>query len=89
MQLSGAIKSKRNPDMVVKGGDMLIFPAGFAPILGKQALYFQDKELLRRSKISVSEKITTEEEKPEEPEENTQPEFNAEDLTKQIMKGIA
>ncbi|MCK5296587.1 MAG: type IV secretory system conjugative DNA transfer family protein, partial [Alphaproteobacteria bacterium] len=46
MQLSGALKSKRNPKMVVKGGDMLIFPAGFAPILGKQVLYFQDKELL-------------------------------------------
>ena len=98
MQLSGAIKSKRNPEMVVKGGDMLIFPAGFAPILGKQALYFQDKELLRRSNIPAPEapKVPGEK-KPEapevpgetQPEENTKPEFNADDLTKQIMEGIA
>ena len=57
MQLRGAIKSKLNPSKVVKGGDMLIFPAGFAPIMGRQILYFKDKELLRRSELKIPEEI--------------------------------
>lgn len=53
MQLKGAVKSKHNPNKVIEGGSMLIFPAGFAPIMGKQILYFQDNELLARSKITA------------------------------------
>ncbi|NMM43919.1 type IV secretory system conjugative DNA transfer family protein [Rhodospirillaceae bacterium KN72] len=34
-----------------RAGDMLIFPSGSAPILGRQTLYFQDKELLRRARM--------------------------------------
>jgi type IV secretion system protein VirD4 len=36
---------------VVDAGDMLIFPAGFSAIYGKQTLYFKDKEMDARSKI--------------------------------------
>jgi type IV secretion system protein VirD4 len=38
---------------VVDAGDMLIFPAGFSCIYGKQTLYFRDSEMDRRSKISA------------------------------------
>jgi len=34
-------------------GDMLIFSAGSPPLYGRQKLYFQDRELLRRSEMPV------------------------------------
>ena len=37
--------------MVKKPGAVLVFPKGFPPIMGIQALYFKDKEWSRRSKI--------------------------------------
>jgi type IV secretion system protein VirD4 len=49
MQLPGLEKAADGK--VKKAGDMLIFPAGFRPIYGRQALFFQDKEMLRCSKI--------------------------------------
>jgi type IV secretion system protein VirD4 len=32
---------------------MLIFPSGFAPIYGKQKLYFMDKTLMNRAKMEA------------------------------------
>jgi type IV secretion system protein VirD4 len=53
MRLPGAIKDSRGR---IKGaGDMLIFPAGFPPILGKQILYFQDPTFGKRARISAPE----------------------------------
>ena len=40
---------------VLEPGDMLIFPAGFPCIYGRQALWFQDEELLRRGKMEPPE----------------------------------
>jgi type IV secretion system protein VirD4 len=40
---------------VTDAGDMLIFPSGFSCIYGKQTLYFQDKEMDKRSKMSPPE----------------------------------
>lgn len=40
---------------VREAGDMLIFPAGFPCIYGRQALWFQDEELLRRGKMQPPE----------------------------------
>lgn len=51
MRLKAAKKSRRDPEKIVKAGDMLVFSAGFPPILGRQPLYFFDKELLRRSRM--------------------------------------
>lgn len=42
-------------------GDMLIFPAGFYPIYGRQPLYFQDPDLLARSKMSPPTPTTQQE----------------------------
>jgi len=36
---------------IIEPGEVLIFPAGHAPIKGRQTLYFKDKEMSRRSKI--------------------------------------
>lgn len=49
MQLPGM--EKRPNGKVKRAGDMLVFPAGFSTIYGRQFLYFQDKELLRRAKM--------------------------------------
>ena len=38
-----------------RGGDMLIFPAGFSAIYGRQPLFFQNEEWLRRSRIPPPE----------------------------------
>lgn len=54
MRLPGAEKDRHGK--ISKAGDMLIFPAGFAPIYGKQILFFLDPEFLERSKISAPEK---------------------------------
>ena len=53
-RLPGLLKNP-NGD-VVDSGNMLIFPAGFPAIYGTQTLYFQDKEMNRRSKIPPPEK---------------------------------
>jgi type IV secretion system protein VirD4 len=49
MKLKAAKKSRRDPNRIVKAGDMLTFVAGHPPILGRQPLYFFDKTLLARS----------------------------------------
>ncbi|WP_319764071.1 type IV secretory system conjugative DNA transfer family protein [Maridesulfovibrio sp.] len=54
MRLPGAEKDRNGK--IIKAGDMLIFPAGFAPIYGKQILFFLDPEFLERSKIPAPEK---------------------------------
>ncbi|ACS79750.1 type IV secretory system conjugative DNA transfer family protein [Maridesulfovibrio salexigens] len=54
MRLPGAEKDHNG--MITKSGDMLIFPAGFAPIYGKQILFFLDPKFLERSKIPAPDK---------------------------------
>jgi type IV secretion system protein VirD4 len=49
-RLPGLRKDSRGD--VTDAGNMLIFPAGFSAIYGTQRLYFQDKEMDRRSKIA-------------------------------------
>jgi len=49
MRLPGAKKDAEG--MVNEPGDMLIFSAGFAPIYGKQILFFLDPVFSRRAKI--------------------------------------
>ena len=49
MQLPGAEKDKDGN--ITKAGDMLLFPAGFPPIYGRQILYFQDPVFSERKKI--------------------------------------
>ncbi|WP_319779085.1 type IV secretory system conjugative DNA transfer family protein [Maridesulfovibrio sp.] len=72
MRLPGAEKDRHGK--ITKAGDMLIFPAGFAPIYGKQILFFLDPEFLERSKIPAPEKsdllheTITETSVPSEPE---------------------
>ncbi|WP_031485726.1 type IV secretory system conjugative DNA transfer family protein [Maridesulfovibrio frigidus] len=53
MRLPGPEKKEGK---IVSSGDMLIFPAGFAPIYGKQILFFFDPEFLKRSQIAPPEK---------------------------------
>jgi len=52
MRLKAPKKSRRDPEKIVKAGDMLVFSAGFPPILGRQPLYFFDKTLLARSRMA-------------------------------------
>ncbi|NDV26908.1 type IV secretory system conjugative DNA transfer family protein [Desulfovibrio sp. JC010] len=54
MRLPGAEKDRHGK--ITKAGDMLIFPAGFAPIYGRQILFFLDPEFLERSMIPAPEK---------------------------------
>lgn len=54
MRLPGSEKDPHGK--ITKAGDMLIFPAGYAPIYGKQILFFLDPEFLKRSQISAPEK---------------------------------
>jgi type IV secretion system protein VirD4 len=52
---------QKDGDMIVEGGDMLIFAAGFPAIYGKQPLYFKDKILSARSTVDppeVSDQLT-------------------------------
>ncbi len=49
MRLKAAKKSRRDPEKVVKAGDMLILVAGQSPILGRQPLYFFNKTLRARA----------------------------------------
>jgi type IV secretion system protein VirD4 len=41
---------------ILEAGDMLIFPAGFSPIYGRQILYFNDPVFSERAKIPAPEK---------------------------------
>ncbi len=71
MRLPGAEKDRNGK--ITKAGDMLIVPAGFAPIYGKQILFFLDPQFLERSKIAAPEKSdflhkSVEEKGPSEPE---------------------
>jgi type IV secretion system protein VirD4 len=49
MRLRGLRKTGRGKTLP---GDMLIFVAGSAPILGRQALYFQSRALLKRARMA-------------------------------------
>ncbi len=53
MRLKGPRKDRG--DAITEPGDMLIFAAGHAPILGTQALYFQDAELAVRARLAPPE----------------------------------
>lgn len=54
LRLPGPLKSK-DGQQIIEPGDMLIMPAGFDPVYGKQVLYFRDPVLLARSKIPPPE----------------------------------
>lgn len=77
MRLKAATKSRRDPEKIVKAGDMLVFTAGFPPILGRQPLYFFDKTLLARSRMtpigSQPPKADNDEEKTEGAKEDAAP----------------
>jgi type IV secretion system protein VirD4 len=49
MRLRSPVKDQR--DIIIEPGDMLIFTAGHAPILGTQSLYFRDPTFLERAKL--------------------------------------
>lgn len=67
MRLKPAKKSRRDPSKIVRAGDMLIFAAGFPPILGRQPLYFFDKTLLARSLMAPVSSVHDEKDGPAEP----------------------
>lgn len=50
MTLPGPTRTEAS-DQILEGGDMLIFTAGFAPIYGKQLLYFRDPVFKERARI--------------------------------------
>lgn len=49
MRLRSPIKDQR--DIITEPGDMLIFVAGHAPILGTQSLYFRDPVFRERASL--------------------------------------
>lgn len=51
MRLPGPRKNARGD--IVSSGDMLIFPAGFRPVYGRQILYFLDREFARRARMDA------------------------------------
>ena len=52
MRLKGP--KKNAGDVITEPGDMLVFVAGHAPILGTQSLYFRDPEFTARTRIAAS-----------------------------------
>lgn len=74
MRLPGAEKDSNGK--ITKAGDMLIFPAGFAPIYGRQILFFLDPQFLERSKIPAPEKSDLLHEPVEEKESPSKPEID-------------
>jgi type IV secretion system protein VirD4 len=54
MGLKGPLKNKDG--LIEEPGDMIIKVSGFNPILGRQILYFKDREFSRRSKLPTAEK---------------------------------
>ncbi|WP_413207371.1 type IV secretory system conjugative DNA transfer family protein [Rhodospirillum sp. A1_3_36] len=63
MRLRGLRRNRRGKTLP---GDMLIFVAGSAPILGRQTLYFQNRTLLKRARMAPPRPATT---SPPDPEE--------------------
>lgn len=67
MRLPGA---KKDANMqIIEAGDMLVFPAGFPPIYGRQILYFLDPVFSERAKVKAplaSDRLVPEEKKEEE-----------------------
>lgn len=57
MRLPGAKKDAKG--QITEAGDMLIFAAGFAPVYGKQPLYFIDPVFSARAKIPAPVKSDT------------------------------
>lgn len=51
MRLPAPVKDDKG--QIVKGGDMLIFVAGHAPVYGKQILYFKDPVFIARAKVAT------------------------------------
>ena len=51
MRLRSPVKDQR--DIITEPGDMLIFVAGHAPILGTQSLYFRDPIFTERAKLAA------------------------------------
>ncbi len=51
MRLPGAKKNAQGE--ITEAGDMLVFMAGFAPIYGKQVLYFQDPVFRARAQVEA------------------------------------
>ena len=51
MRLRSPVKDEN--DLIVEPGDMLVFVAGHAPILGTQSLYFRDPVFLERAQLPV------------------------------------
>ena len=51
MRLRSPVKDQR--DIITEPGDMLIFVAGHAPILGTQSLYFRDPIFSERAKLTA------------------------------------
>ena len=51
MRLRSPVKDEN--DLIVEPGDMLVFVAGHAPILGTQSLYFRDPVFLERAQLRV------------------------------------
>ena len=48
LRLQGPIKNGPN---IVKAGDMIVMVAGFAPVYGRQILYFKNEAFIKRAKI--------------------------------------
>jgi len=48
LRLRGPIKQGSN---IVQAGDMIVMVAGFAPVYGRQILYFKDATFLRRAQV--------------------------------------
>jgi type IV secretion system protein VirD4 len=60
MRLPGPQKDPKGN--VIAPGDMLVFVAGFAPVYGKQILYFLDPVFAKRAKIAAPEYTRTSDE---------------------------
>jgi type IV secretion system protein VirD4 len=46
---------KDSEGMIQKGGDMVVYVAGYPAIYGKQPLYFQDKIFMMRAGVAAPE----------------------------------
>jgi type IV secretion system protein VirD4 len=47
---------KKEDELIVEAGDMIIYVAGFPAIYGRQPLYFQDKNFMARAAVESPEK---------------------------------
>lgn len=87
MRLPGAEKDGNGK--ITKAGDMLIFPAGFAPIYGRQILFFLDPQFLERSKIPAPEKSDLLHEPVEEKESPSKPEIDLDEEMDELIEETA